>query len=177
MTGIQVGEDMPIGIVRVMDEDLEHLALIVVVFLRFDQVIHVPDGFTKFPGVVLQNLDFPIHGSMGLKGAPWRWRELVRGKPAVKPGYVRDLPNPRYLAGLIARHRQLDSRFRFERPPESPFRHLAPGLQTGQPRLQIRREQRRQYEAKPPRNRTPAQVAFHAPSDDRPAASGRTHHA
>jgi hypothetical protein len=128
MTGIQVGEDMPLSIVRTVDENLEHLTLVVVVFFRFDQVIHVLDGFTKFPGVVLQNLDFPIHGSMGLKGAPWRWRELVRGEPAVKPGHVRDMPNLRYLADLIGRHRQLDSRFQFERATESLSRRLAPSL-------------------------------------------------
>jgi hypothetical protein len=41
--------------------DLEHPALVVVIFLGFERVVLVVDRFAQFPGVVLKKLNFPIH--------------------------------------------------------------------------------------------------------------------
>ena len=46
-----------------MDGDLQHLTTIVMILLRLDQMISMLDGLTDFPAVILQNLNFPVHGS------------------------------------------------------------------------------------------------------------------
>jgi hypothetical protein len=45
--------------------DLEHLALVVMLFLGFEDVILVVDRLAEFTAVVLKKLYFPIHGSKG----------------------------------------------------------------------------------------------------------------
>jgi hypothetical protein len=65
VTGIKVRENVPAWIGSVVNCDLEHLALIVVIFLGFERVVLVVDRFAQFPGVVLKKLNFPIHLSKG----------------------------------------------------------------------------------------------------------------
>ena len=66
MAGVEVGENVPGLVTRPMDRDLQHLTAIVVVFLRLDQMISMLDRLTDFPAVVLQDLNFPVHGSYGV---------------------------------------------------------------------------------------------------------------
>ena len=63
MAGVKVGEDVPLSVVRFVHGDFQPLTLVVVVFFRLEQVVGVRHRFTNFPAVVLQNLDFPVHGS------------------------------------------------------------------------------------------------------------------
>ena len=63
MAGVKVGEDVPLNVVRLVHGDFQPLTLVVVVFLRLEQVVRVRNRFTDFPAMVIQNLDFPVHGS------------------------------------------------------------------------------------------------------------------
>lgn len=64
VAGIKIGEDVAMGIFRVVNHYFEHRAGLVVVFRRDQQVVFVFDGFAEFSAVGLVELDIPmwVHG-------------------------------------------------------------------------------------------------------------------
>lgn len=64
MTRIEIGEDVPIRIFRMMNDDFEDRSGLVVVFRRDQQMVLVFDGLAEFAAVGLVELDIPmwVHG-------------------------------------------------------------------------------------------------------------------
>src|SRR5208283_2419500 len=105
VAGVEVGEDMPLRVRRTMHGHFQPLTLVVVVFFRLEQVVRMWDRLTDFPAMVLQNLDFPVHGSIGIQAtlrttpqdAPTMLRAVCPGSSlaAVLPEvFPEDSPSP-----------------------------------------------------------------------------------